>query len=256
MKTSTVCTLLALTAHLACAADAPGDWPNYGRTAGGDRHSPLTQIDRGNVGSLAPAWEFKTGEADVQTGNPIALEATPLVIDGVMYLATPLGQVIALDPLTGAPKWRRDLAVKRDRHFGDWVSRGVSFWKDARANAGEHCAQRVIAAAIDARLVALDATNGEPCAGFGANGVVDLVAGLRGKQSSDDEYEQTSPPAIVGDLIVVGSAIADNGSTAGASGEVRAFDARSGALRWTWNPVPQDPKDPAYASWRGADAHR
>jgi quinoprotein glucose dehydrogenase len=255
MKTLT-CAALCLFAQGALAADVSGDWPNYGRTPGGDRHSPLRQIDRANVSRLELAWEFKTGEAGIETGNPIALEVTPLVIDGTMYIATPLGQVIALDPMNGAPKWRRDMAVRRDRHFGDWVSRGVSFWRDARAKAGQPCARRVIVATIDARLAALDAANGTICAGFGANGVVDLVAGLRNQQSSGDEYEQTSPPAIVGDLIVVGSAIADNGSTTGASGEVRAFDARSGALRWTWNPVPQDPKDPAYDTWRGADAHR
>jgi quinoprotein glucose dehydrogenase len=255
MKTLT-CVALCLFTHAVLAADASGDWPNYGRTPGGDRHSPLKQIDRANVSQLELAWEFKTGEAGVETGNPIALEATPLVVDGTMYLATPLGQVIALNPLDGAAKWRRDLAVRRDRHFGDWVSRGVSYWRDAHAQAGQPCARRVIVATIDDRLAALDAASGAPCAGFGANGIVDLVAGLRSQQSFGDEYEQTSPPAIVGDLIVVGSAIADNSSTTGASGEVRAFDARGGALRWTWNPVPQDPKDPAYDSWRGADAHR
>ena len=82
--------------------------------------------------------------------------------------------------------------------------------------------------------------------------MVDLVAGLRNQQSYGDEYEQTSPPAVIGDLIVVGSAIADNNSNVGATGEVRAFDARTGALRWTWNPVPQDPADPGYATWKGS----
>lgn len=247
--------LTLLSTSLTFAADAAGDWPNYGRTPGGDRHSPLTQIDRGNVAKLELAWEFRIGEADAKTGNPIALEATPLVVDGTMYLSTPLGQVIALDPLGGTPRWKRDMAVNRERHFGDWVSRGVSFWTDSRARPGAPCAQRVVVATIDARLVALDARSGANCSGFGTNGVVDLVAGLRNQQSFGDEYEQTSPPAIVGDLIVVGSAIADNSSTTGSSGEVRGFDARSGALKWTWNPVPRDPKDPAYDSWRGEHAH-
>ncbi|HTU67228.1 MAG TPA: pyrroloquinoline quinone-dependent dehydrogenase [Steroidobacteraceae bacterium] len=250
-----LCASLVLASRLCAAADPAGDWPSYGRTPGGDRHSPLTQIDRGNVAKLELAWEFKTGEAAAKTGNPIALEATPLVIDGTMYLATPLGQVIALDPLTGRATWRRDMAVDRARHFGDWVSRGVSYWQDSHAKADAPCARRVIVATIDARLVSLDAATGSVCAGFGANGVVDLVAGLRGKQSFADEYEQTSPPAVVNDLIVVGSAIADNNSTSGVSGEVRGFDARTGALRWTWDPVPQDLRDPAYETWRGADAH-
>lgn len=238
------------------AAPAEGDWPNYGRTPGGDRHSPLTQIDRANVGKLALAWEYKTGEAGIETGNPTALEATPLVIDGVMYLATPLGQVVALDPVTGKQRWVRDVGVKRDRHFGDWVNRGVSYWRDPLEKKPRACSRRIFFGVVDARMVALDAATGEYCLGFGEGGIINLVPLLRNKQSYGDEYEQTSPPAVIGDLIVVGSAIADNNSNVGATGEVRGFDARTGALRWTWNPVPQDPKDPAYATWKGSAAHR
>ena len=233
----------------AMSADPTGDWANYGRTPGGDRHSPLAQINRQNVAKLALAWEYKTGEVGIETGNPTALETTPLVIDGVMYISTPLGKVLALDPLTGKPRWSHDLAVQLKRHFGDWVTRGVSYWRDEKSSVT--CSRRIIVATVDARLVALDAANGNLCDRFGKHGVVDLVATLRNKQSFGDEFEQTSPPAIVNDLIVVGSAVADNSSTTGASGEVRGFDVRSGALRWTWNPVPQDPKDPAYASWKG-----
>jgi quinoprotein glucose dehydrogenase len=237
-----------LTAGLSAGA-TEGDWPNYGRTPGGDRHSPLAQINRDNVAKLALAWEFRTGEAGIETGNPTALETTPLVIDGVMYVSTPLGKIAALDPLTGKPRWTYQFRINRKRYFGDWVTRGVSYWRDAAASG--KCSSRVIVATIDARLAALDAANGRLCDGFGKGGVVDLIATLRNQQSYGDEYEQTSPPAIVNDLIVVGSAIADNNSTVAASGEVRAFDVRSGALRWTWNPVPQDPDDPAYASWKG-----
>jgi quinoprotein glucose dehydrogenase len=252
MKRSMACCGATLLCSVVAAAAPDGDWPNYGRTPGGDRHSPLTQIDRGNVGRLELAWEYKTGEAAIETGNPTALEATPLVVDGRMYLATPLGKVIALDPVTGKQLWSRDLAVKRERAFGDWVSRGVSYWKDSKSAHSRTCERRIIVAPIDARLVALDAASGEFCAVFGSQGVVDLVPGLRNQQSYGDEYEQTSPPAIIGDLIVVGSAIADNNSNVGATGEVRAFDARTGALRWTWYPVPQDPADPGYATWKGS----
>jgi len=249
------CWLLTMSASVCLAAPPDGDWPNYGRTPGGDRHSPLTQIDRGNVAKLELAWEYRTGEAAIETGNPTALETTPLAVDGLLYISTPLGKVAALDPLTGQERWSRDFQVKRKRYFGDWVTRGVSFWRDAAKNSGP-CSRRIIVATVDARLFALDAADGKICAGFGKGGEVDLVAGLRNQQSYGDEYEQTSPPAIVNDLIVVGSAIADNNSTVGATGEVRGFDVRSGALRWTWNPVPQDPADPAWSSWRGPDAHR
>lgn len=249
MKGSMTCLMAALASASVLAAPAAGDWPNYGRTPGGDRHSPLRQIDRGNVGRLKLAWEFKTGEAGIETGRPAALETTPLVIEGLMYISTPLGKVLALDPVTGTARWSRDFAVDRKREFGDWVTRGVSYWRDEKRTGP--CTRRVIVATVDARLAALDALNGELCSGFGKDGVVDLVPGLRNKQSYGDEYEQTSPPAIINDLIVVGSAIADNNSTVNASGEVRAFDVRSGALRWTWNPVPQDAADPAFSSWKG-----
>ncbi len=252
MKRWMGCCATSLLCSLAAGASPDADWPNYGRTPGGDRHSPLAQIDRDNVGRLELAWEYKTGEAAIKTGNPTALEATPLAIGGRLYLSTPLGQVIALDPVTGQQIWARDMEVKRERGFGDWVSRGVSYWSDAKAATPKACDRRVIVATIDARLAALDSQSGELCPGFGNRGVVDLVAGLRNQQSYGDEYEQTSPPAIIGDLIVVGSAIADNNSNVGATGEVRAFDARSGALRWTWYPVPQDPADPGYATWKGS----
>jgi len=252
MKRPMALCVTSLLCGIAAAASPGGDWPNYGRTPGGDRHSPLAQIDRDNVGRLELAWEYKTGEAGIKTGNPTALEATPLVIDGRMYLSTPLGQVIALDPVTGRQLWSRDLQVKRERRFGDWVSRGVSYWRDAKVAHPRSCDQRIVVATIDGRLATLDAKLGEYCPGFGEGGIVDLVGGLRNKQSYGDEYEQTSPPAVIGDLIVVGSAIADNNSNVGATGEVRAFDARTGALRWTWYPVPQDPADPGFATWKGA----
>jgi quinoprotein glucose dehydrogenase len=96
------------------------------------------------------------------------------------------------------------MEVKRERGFGDWVSRGVSYtWSDGKVAAPKACDRRIIVATIDARLAALDSQSGELCPGFGNRGVVDLVAGLRNKQSYGDEYEQTSPPAIIGDLIVV-----------------------------------------------------
>src|SRR4029079_4478284 len=103
MKKGLTASVAALLGGIASAAAlVDGDWPKYGRTPGGARHSPLAQIDRGNVAKLALAWEYKTGEAAIETGNPTALEATPLVVDGALYLSTPLGKVVALDPVTGA----------------------------------------------------------------------------------------------------------------------------------------------------------
>jgi quinoprotein glucose dehydrogenase len=235
-----------------------GDWVANGRTALGDRHSPLADIDRTNVATLAVAWRYHTGETkpEFATHAPTALEATPIVVGGTMYLSTPLGRVIALDPVSGVERWVYDPKVDRELHFGDFANRGVSWWRDDSRAANTECAERIFVATIDTRLIALDAASGRPCAGFGDGGVVQLKHGLRNAPEYESEYEETSPPAIVNGLVVVGSAVADNGRIDAASGEVRGFDARTGALRWTWHPVPQDSSDPGYRTWIGPNAHR
>jgi quinoprotein glucose dehydrogenase len=229
----------------ASASPAAGDWPAYGYDALGSRFSPLNQISRDNVARLAPAWTYHTGEPLPTKDHRRSLEVTPIVVNGVMYIATPLGKVIALDPVTGAEKWKFDAAVDQHSGFGDFTSRGVSY-----------SSGRIYFATTDARLIALDAATGQPIAGFGSNGTVDLRRGLRNAPYEKAEYEVTSPPAIVGDLVIVGSGVADNNRTDAASGEVRAYEARTGALRWSWDPVPQNPSDPAYATWEGANGHR
>ena len=190
------------------------------------------------------------------TRAPTAFEATPLVSEGVMYLSTPLGRVFALDPLTGERRWTFDPKVDRGVQFGDFTNRGVSLWKDPTAAADARCATRIFVAPIDARLIALDAATGLPCDGFGVRGTVNLLSGLRNAPERPSEYEETSPPTVINGRVIVGSAIADNNRTDAASGEVRAFDARTGALAWTWHTIPQDSADPGYRTWRDASAHR
>ncbi len=231
------------------------DWPAYGRDRGGERFSPLKAIDRRNVARLRVAWEYSTGEARIPMEQSVSLEATPLVLGGVMYLSTPLGHVVALDPETGKERWVADLEVK-PVSFGDFTTRGVSLWTDPRVRRGTRCAIRVIVATVDARLHALDAADGRRCPDFAKGGSVDLRQGLRNAPFETEEYEVTSPPAIVNGLIVVGSGVADNNRTEAASGEVRAFDARTGQLRWSWDPVPQDSTEPAWRTWTGPAAHR
>lgn len=239
------------------AVTPDGDWPSYGRTPYGDRHSPLRQITPENVGTLEVAWRFHTGEgaSEFKTSEATALEVTPLVFRGTMYLSTPLGRVFAVDPTSGVRRWVYDPQVDKTIHFGDFANRGVALWLDSAA-AGSRCSLRVFVATIDARLIALDAGTGTPCADFGQQGTVQLRNGLRNPPANASEYEQTSPPTVVGGVVVVGSAVADNNRTEAASGEVRGFDARTGALRWTWDPVPQDSTDPAWSTWIGPRAHR
>jgi len=204
------------------------------------------------------AWRFHTGEGAPQfkAGAPTALEVTPLVFRGVMYLSTPLGRVFALDPITGVERWRFDPQIDRMIGFGDFANRGVALWLDSAAAPGAVCSLRVFVATIDTRLIALDAATGFPCPGFGEHGTVQLRNGLRNPPTFASEYEETSPPTVANGVVVVGSAVADNNRIDAASGEVRGFDARTGALRWTWDPVPQNPADPASRTWIGSNAHR
>lgn len=239
-------------------AQGPGDWPANGRDPGGSRFSPLAQIDTANVGRLALAWTFRTGElgTKVERGSAPSLEVTPILVDGTLYLSTPLGRVFALSPSTGAIRWRFDARVDVNAGYGDFTSRGVSTHLDSAAAPTAACRRRIFVATIDARLIALDALTGVPCEGFGRDGTVNLRRGLRIAPFEFAAYQQTSPPLVIGNLVVVGSSIADNSRANPASGEVRAFDARSGTLRWTWYPIPQDDDALGARSWRGGSARR
>ena len=133
----------------------------------------MNDIRRENVASLEVAWTFRTGDAYTpKMGRPTAHEATPLLIDGTLFLSTPLGRVIALDPVTGTKRWAFDAQVPREKGWGDYASRGVSAWRRGAD-------RRIFVATIDARLFALDATTGRPISSFGEGGAVDLRQGLR-----------------------------------------------------------------------------
>ncbi len=237
--------------------DTAALWPSYGRDPGGARYSPLTDINRANVQRLRVAWTYHTGDVAVEEHGRrgSSFETTPLFVDGTLYLDTPFGRVIALDPVHGTPRWTYDPKIDVKAGYGDFTSRGVATWVDPVRKRGDPCRRRIFVATIDARLIALDAADGRPCADFGAAGSVDLRVGVRNGIAEPAEYEETSPPAVIGDVVVVGSGIADNNRADAPSGAVRAFDARTGALLWSWDPVPQDSTDPAWQTWRGPKAH-
>jgi quinoprotein glucose dehydrogenase len=234
--------LIAAAAPRPAAADGPiADWPYYGGDAGGSRYSPLTEINRSNVAQLKPVWEYHTG--DVSDGSDkrrkSEFEATPIVVAGTMYLSTPFGRVVALDPETGREKWTFDPKIDLHAPYSEGlVSRGVTLWTDPGKAEGEACRRRIFLATIDARLFALDAATGQPCGDFGAGGQIDLTRGVA-NIIRRGEYEETSAPATAGDLVILGSSISDNDRVDSPSGQVRAFDARTGALRWSWNPLPE-----------------
>jgi len=251
MKIPATFTLLCAMATGAAAQAAPGDWPAYGRDAGGSRFSPLASITPANVASLQPAWIYRTGDFMWQRGR---FEATPLLVGGTLYLATPLGRVIALDPANGAERWVYDARVDFDRDYGDFANRGVAAWHDSAAGPGATCGRRIFLATVDSRLIALDAATGLACQDFGTRCTVVLQHDILHRPDYPGEYEVTSPPAIAGDLVIVGSAIADNHRADAPSGVVRAFDARTGRERWSFDPIPRTAGAPGRETWQGTSA--
>ena len=167
-----------------------------------------------------------------------AFEATPILVDGTLYLSTPFNQVIALDPASGAAKWVFDPRVDRSHEYSEVSSRGVAYWTDSKAADAAPCKLRIFEGTIDARLIALDGKTGKACQGFGADGTVDLTRGVAYGPEFRGDYEITSAPTVVGDVVITGSSIGDNGSVDMPRGMVRGYDARTGALRWSWDPIP------------------
>ena len=225
-------------AQTSTAAPVPSDWAFYGHDAGGQRFSPLTQVNRDNVARLKPAWSFHTGDiADGKDGPRSGLETTPLFIDGRLYVTTAFNRIMALDPATGTSLWAYDPKIDRRAWYGDGlINRGVAAWRDPAAGRGA-CALRLFEATLDARLVAVDAATGLPCAGFGVAGEVSLRGVTDYMQGA---YHMTSPPAVIDGVVVVGSAIDDNTKAVMPGGVVRGFDARTGQLRWSWQPQAPD----------------
>lgn len=214
------------------------EWPAYGGDHRGLRFSALDGIRRENVAELEVAWTYR--HRDVATaGSPTgatSFEATPILVDGILYFPTPFSRVIALDPASGAEHWTFDPEIDRSEEYHHLAARGVAAWEDGEREEGL-CARRIFFATIDAYLLALDAATGRPCPGFGEGGRVDLNPAV-GPLQARGEYGVTSPPEVVGDRVIVGSMVSDNLRTNAPSGVVRAFDARSGALRWAFDLAP------------------
>ena len=230
------------------SASSASDWPAYGRDPGGSRFSPLTQVNRDNVKNLKVAWIYRTGDlSDGQNArSSSAFQCTPVLVDGTLYLVTPFNRVIALDPVTGKERWVFDPKIDLKRPYDNQLnSRGVSTWLDPQRKDGQPCRRRIMMGTNDSRLIALDAATGNRCEDFGAGGEVDLKSAVKVSESNPGEYGVTSPPAIIKDLVVVGAAIGDNNRVTAPSGVVRAYDVRTGKLRWAWDPIPPDFKKSA-----------
>jgi quinoprotein glucose dehydrogenase len=239
---------------IAAAAAPDAGWPAYGGDAGGTRYSPLAEITPSNVAQLRVAWTFRTGELGqgVKDWSRSAFEVTPILYDGTLYLTTSSTDVVAVNAGDGTLRWRHDSQSRKDLHYSDGVSRGVSLWVDEASEAKAMCHARIYAPTLDARLLALDAATGKPCADFGEHGAVNLLNDVRSQFKEGDEWRNylvTSPPAILDGKVIVGSSIGDNRAVLEELGSVRAFDARSGKLVWSWDPIPRDPANPVFKEW-------
>ena len=251
-------------AMFAASAAPPGrqsdddepQWGSYGGDPGGNRHSPLTQITRQNVEQLEIAWTYRTGElgAGFARADTLTFEATPILVRDSLYLSTATDIVIALDPATGVQRWRYDPRIDRTRRYSEATSRGVSSWIDPMADPTTPCAHRIVVGTLDARLIALDGRTGRPCRDFGNGGKVDLNPGLRA--GSAGSYLVTSPPAIYRNIVIVGSAVGDNGAVEMPRGIVRAFDVRTGKQLWAWDPIPTSADEAARRGWQAQSAQR
>lgn len=235
------------------------EWPAYGGNSAGTRHSNAAQITPANVGGLEEAWRFRTGELGDGFANQdnLTFEATPILVGDTLYFSTAFGKAFAIDARTGKQRWRYDARINPAIDYAETASRGVSYWRDASAAPGAPCAARIFYGTLDARLIALDAATGKPCTGFGDDGAINLRKGVRSIEPG--EYTITSPPTLVGDVLVSGSAIGDNGATNLELGVVRGFDARTGGQRWAWDPIPRTaalPRDAANADFGEVDEQR
>ena len=248
----------------------PSQWPHYGNTQAGTRFVSSDQINTSNVQDLEVAWTYRTGvtpEAYPGGTTAFAFQATPIKVGDTLYVCSGNNAVHALDPETGEPNWVYDPKIDTTGIFM-FACRGVSYHEDAEpshpklvssagsdslndldiaeapaaasgleSHAGSEttkdCRARIITATLDARLIALDAKTGELCEGFGQGGQVSLLAGMG--EAKPGYYLVSSPPAIVGDLAVVGGFVLDNMSIDEPSGVVRGYSVKTGELMWVWD---------------------
>ncbi|MES2529520.1 MAG: glucose/quinate/shikimate family membrane-bound PQQ-dependent dehydrogenase [Pseudomonadota bacterium] len=242
----------AQNAELPVTPVAPGaaqkDWQHWGNTTAGSRFAALDQITKANVNQLQVAWTAHTGDIPQSTGAGAEDQNTPLQIGNVVYVCTAYSKVLALDADTGAELWKFDPQAKAP----NWQRcRGLGYYdQDAEASSATapaaptgvaaaaaapvaDCRKRLLLPTLDARLIAIDAATGKPCAGFGTNGTVDLSVGMG--EIKFGYYQQTSTPLIAGRMVIVGGRVADNWSVDEPPGVVRAFDVITGQLAWAWD---------------------
>jgi len=247
---SIICSLLCLVWATGSAAQ---DWTDYGATKGGIKYSMASEINRSNVDDLEVAWVYRTGEAERRGASfpGSSFQNTPITVAGSLIVCTPYERIIALDPETGAERWVFEPEV--DLSFTGalpYKCRGVASWTDEKAPLNKVCRTRILVSAVDFRLIAIDGKTGLPCKEFGVDGSVKIA--FDKQPIFPGETMLGDPPAVVNNVVIVGSAIMDGVRADGPSGMVRAFDVRTGVALWTFDPVPRDPDHTLHDGWGGS----
>src|SRR2546421_453669 len=222
--------LIAHSARTGAEFDAPDqeqqDWPVYGGAPENNHYSTLAQINRSNVKHLTVAWSFDTQEEG-------GLQTSPIIVAGVLYGITPTQKVFALDAATGELLWKFDAGIK-----GTQPDRGLAYWADGND-------KRILVGVMNF-LYALDATTGKPLSSFAKEGRIDLRENLGREPASAQSIVLTSPPVVYKDLVIAGGR---NPETLPAPpGDVRAFDVRTGKLRWSFHTIPH-PGEFGHSTW-------
>ena len=215
----------------------PTDWRSHGGDPGHTQYSPLAQVHRGNVGRLEVAWVYPSGGARPDGRSQI--QCNPVVVDGVLYGSSPRLEFFALDAATGRPLWTFDpFAASGEKESALGVNRGVVYWADG--------GERRLLVSAGQRLFALDARTGRPLPGFGRGGIVDLREGLD-RDVTGLHVLSNTPGALYRDLLILGTRVSE-GPGPSAPGHVRAYDVRTGRVRWIFHTIPH-PGEPGHETW-------
>jgi quinoprotein glucose dehydrogenase len=221
------------------SASALEEWPAYGHDYGDTRYSPLKQITPANVTQLKPVWAYHMRTADRASRGFAPSQNTPIVVKGVMYVSTPYGRVVALDAESGHQLWAYQVPGSDQP-----ATRGVSYWPGGGKSGPE-----IVFGTRGGLLIALHAESGAPVKTFGKEGVLNLHSDAVMQGFPNAALGVTSAPAIYKDLIITGSRTQETPQQ-GASGQVRAFDVRTGHEVWHFNGVPQ-PGEKFHDTWEG-----
>lgn len=219
------------------------EWDSYGGV-GGQQYTELDQINADNLDNLEIAWMIRTGDLTqgfARKGH--SFQTNPIYWNGALFFSTTSNWVLAVNARTGAELWRFDPGLPKEIGYSESASRGVSIWHGE----AEVCPHRLFVGTLVGEVFALDAESGERCSDFADGGRADMSIGVG--DVSIGNYGITSPPAVMGDQIIVGSAIGDNRAVELERGMVRALDSRTGAINWLWDPIPRSPIEVNYSSW-------